>query len=234
MRRFFKGNYQSPAILGLCVICFSIVLLFVFPTDVPKLPDGFSTPIIAFEFAKTQEEVAGLFGPQNSREREDLVSAMNRGNALDYLYMILYTAFLFEIARAFRKTRDSLPPLAVMGLCVAVLVSDALENVVLFAITGKLATLDFESELRLLGFFTWAKWGGLALIFLLLIPLAFPFGKLGKTIASLSITCAVVAMAAFLHKGMANEIFSLNVALLFLLYFAFCLMQNRREAGNKP
>lgn len=46
--------FIKAGIVGLLVIVMSIVLLAVFPSKAVRLPDGFFTPIIAFEFIETK------------------------------------------------------------------------------------------------------------------------------------------------------------------------------------
>jgi len=48
-RPFLKVGY-----VGLLVIIMSVTLVIIFPSKASKMPDGFFTPIIAFEFIQTK------------------------------------------------------------------------------------------------------------------------------------------------------------------------------------
>jgi hypothetical protein len=72
---FVKTGY-----LGLAVIMMSVLLLFIFPSKAPSLPEGFFTPIIAFEFVQTSTEVIEMFGSDNITMRNEMTRAMDLGN----------------------------------------------------------------------------------------------------------------------------------------------------------
>jgi hypothetical protein len=104
---FIKSGY-----LGLAFIIMSVLLLFVFPTKAPSLPEGFCTPIIAFEFIQTKTEVIEMFGGENITMRNEMARAMDLGNRLDYVYMCLYSAFLLMVsghAQGFPKINIIMP-----------------------------------------------------------------------------------------------------------------------------
>ena len=86
--------FLNVGYIGLLVFGMSLILLMVFPSAASRLPDGFFTPVIAFEFVQTRVEVFQMFLQTNGAVRKDLVDAMNLGNRLDYIYMVLYTLFL--------------------------------------------------------------------------------------------------------------------------------------------
>jgi hypothetical protein len=72
---FIKTGY-----LGLAVLMMSVLLFFVFPQKAPSLPEGFFTPIIAFEFVQTSTEVIEMFGGDNITMRNEMTRAMDLGN----------------------------------------------------------------------------------------------------------------------------------------------------------
>ncbi|MBI9075416.1 MAG: hypothetical protein JEZ02_08410 [Desulfatibacillum sp.] len=211
-------------LIGLLVVLMSTAMLFVFPTKAPGLPEGFATPIIAFEFAKSPADIITLFGPKDSPERDAMVRSMDLGNKLDYVYMVLYTAFLalFSV-QVVRRTGLRIFYLAA-GLAGVALVGDALENLRLFAITSSLDTMDIEADLAALHVFTWAKWGSLALIFPALSPYFFKGGRFSMTIGIVGIFCPVLGIAGYFHPGAFCEMFSVSVAVMFLLMIAYCLI----------
>lgn len=216
-RPFIKTGY-----LGLAVIAMSVLLLFVFPSKTPSLPDGFFTPIIAFEFARTHADIMGMFGGTDLTVRKEMVSAMDLGNKLDYIYMCLYSIFL--ILFCLRCAKVSKNDFFYSGICLSlmVLAGDAMENVQLLCITSHLESGDFTAQLHLLHVFTWVKWGGLAVIFLLLSPWFLKGDKFSKITGITGIASFILAIAAFMHRSMINEFFSLSVAVMFVLMIIFC------------
>jgi hypothetical protein len=219
-----KRPFILAGMIGICVIITSIILLAIFPRHAPKLPGGFFTPIIAFEFIRAPQEVMDLFGQAGSPEQQGLARAMNLGNRIDFLYMVLYTAFLFVFCRraAFIRERK----VYYMGciLTPVILAGDFLENLQLLGITSRLGSGGFEHQLALLKVFTWQKWGGITLIFLILLPYFLQGGTLPRIIAACSAAAACLCAPAFFHPGLANELFSLSVAIVFLLMISYSFL----------
>ena len=146
--------FIKPGYLGLVVIMMSVLFLFIFPPKAPSLPEGFLTPIIAFEFIQTKTEVMEMFCSENITMRNEMARAMDIGNRLDYVYMCLYPAFLLMDSVTCARLSKNKYYNAVAVLALAVPAADALENVQLLGITMNIATGNFDSQLRLLHLFT--------------------------------------------------------------------------------
>jgi hypothetical protein len=219
--------FLTAGFIGIAVIVMSIVLLSVFPSRSPSMPKGFFTPIIAFEFIESPEEVYRLFGEQNSRERQDMVRAMDRGNHLDFIYMLLYSSFLF--AFSIQCSRELGVKIFYLGalLAVIVLAGDFLENLQLLGITSKLNGGTFEGELMALKIFTWQKWAGIAIIFLILVPYFVRGTLFSKIIALWGVGVFFIGVMAYLERSVLNEIFSLSVAVMFLLMIVYSFIVTR-------
>ena len=214
---FIKTGY-----LGLAVIVMSVLLLFVFPPKAPSLPEGFLTPIIAFEFIKTKSEVIRMFGGENIMVRNEMAHAMDMGNRWDYAYMCLYSAFLLMFSVTCAKLSGNKYYYAGAALALAVLAADGLENIQLLGITANISTGNFDSQLRLLHVFTWIKWGGIALIFLTLSPWFFKGGHFSKIIGLTGMIISILGVSAYMNHSVINEIFSLSVAMMFILVIIYC------------
>ncbi|MEA3470991.1 MAG: hypothetical protein U9R24_04685 [Thermodesulfobacteriota bacterium] len=225
-RPFLKTGF-----IGIAVILMSIVLMTVFPSHSPSMPKGFFTPIIAFEFIESPEEIYQLFGEKDSQEREDMVGAMDRGNRLDFIYMLLYSSFLF--AFSIQCSKDRRQKIFYLGgfISVIILAGDFMENLQLLGITSKLPDGVFEGELLALKIFTWQKWGGIATIFLVLVPYFIRGNLFAKIIALWGIFVFFTGVMAYLHRSVLNEIFSLSVAIMFLLMIVYSFI-NKREFKN--
>ncbi len=216
--------FRNIRILGIAVVLMGLVLMAVFPSNAPYMPEGFFSPVVAFEFIATPQEVQQFFGSPDSPGREEMVRKMDLGNWLDFLFMLLYASFLFFFSIASANKAKSKILYGGAVLAVVVLVGDILENVQLLGITAKLQTGNFERELRLLHIYTWQKWGGITLIFALLIPYFFKGNRFSKIIGSVGFLTCMLAISAYLHRSILNELFVLSVALMFLLMIISCFL----------
>jgi hypothetical protein len=219
-----KRPFILAGIIGICVIATSVVLLRVFPGRANKTPPGFFTPIIAFEFIRTPQEVIDLFGPSESPTHQELIRAMDLGNRIDFLYMVFYNAFLFVFCRKVASLIGGKVYLLGSVMTFVILAGDFLENIQLLGITSRLNSGGFEPQLALLRVFTWQKWGGIVVVFLILLPYFLKGSILSRAIAACSALCAVLGVMAYMYRGMANELFSLSVALVFLLMISYSFL----------
>src|SRR5690242_1042675 len=85
---------------GVVLLVLSAIAALSFPQSVGPLPKGFSTPILAFELARTRAEVETMFGPEGSSERIRYKRALDRGNAVDFALLLAYGSLLSLFARA--------------------------------------------------------------------------------------------------------------------------------------
>lgn len=216
--------FLKTGILGLAVIGMSAAMIMVFPSEAPWMMDGFVTPIMAFEFAGTTQEVHLLFGAADLPEQQAMIGAMNLGNRLDYIYMALYASFLFSFSYVCVKYTGHKRYYTACVLAVLVLVGDALENVQLLGISSKLNEMEFAKELVLLHWFTWMKWGGLALVFLALVPYFLTGGKFSKLIGITGITSAALSGLAYINRSAFTELMGLSVAVMFILMIIYCFI----------
>lgn len=229
--QWFAMPFRLSALIGVAVVFAGLALMVAFPAKAPELPHGFFTPIIAFEFIQDSQEVQALFGPDGSPAREELVRRMDLGNTVDFLFMVLYSSFLFCFGmEAFRATglrRFLLAcPVAVM-----VLAGDLVENLQLLGITRGLASGDIEARLSLLRVITWVKWGGIVAAFLILLPFVHRAGRLGKATTCFMLASALFGAAAFFSRGLANELLSLSVQAVFALMISLCFVSRTWEGA---
>jgi len=225
-----KRPFLIPSLFGLAVILVSVISLIVFPQTSPGQIEGLRTPIIAFEFAETVEEINTLFGPDGSAERATMVRKMDQGNMLDFLYMLLYSGFLVSFAVAANKQRPMGLWLVAVGLALLALVGDVLENLQLFQITNNLESGEFVDSLTRLHWFTWLKWGSLAFYFLVIGTWFLGNGRFGKVIAAVAELTFLLGLFAFVARGFITEIFTLSVALTFLLMIIHCFITKTEKS----
>lgn len=208
--------------IGLAVFVFSAVLLRVFPSDAGPMPPGFSTPIIAFEFVSTAQEAASLF---QVSDPPAFAAAMDRGNQLDFIYLLLYGGFLFAFhRRAAQLYGPSMAARIAMALAVIAPLADIAENIQLFGITeAVMAGQDVEPYLGPLAIFTRIKWGALSLGFIAGAIALWPHGRGPKFIA-LATAGSTLQLVAALFDRRLTEIYTVSIAVMFLGLVLFCFL----------
>lgn len=149
---------------GALVLLLSVVMLAIFPVaPVERNVPGFVSPVIGFELASTPEHVLGILGRPDDPARPAAVAGMNRGNRIDFLFMIAYPTLYIGIVLLLRA-RGRLPvPLGrfLLFLPVVMWLGDLLENRELFGLaelTDPAAMTDGLTRLRP---FTIMKWHAL-------------------------------------------------------------------------
>jgi len=216
-----RRPFLLSGVIGIALIVIGVIITVIGPGRSDELADGFFSPVIAFEFATEAEDVIQVFGEANSPTREEIVHTITNSTRLDFLFLILYGSFLFTFSITCASLTGNrvyyLPAL----LSVVAPIFDVLENLQLLSIMGQLGGGDFVSELSYLRFYTWVKWGALALIFLLLIPFFRTVGKFGRFISIFAIVPLVLGILAFLKPGLSNELFALSTVLMFVLLIIF-------------
>ena len=214
-RLFFPSG-----LLGLGAVVMSLILTLIGPRETGPLPDGFITPVVAFEFAESAAEVATLFEPEGS------AAAMDRLNRWDFLFMALYSLFLttFALAAALDSGRFTLWFAA--ALAPLILLADVMENVQLLNLTTQLSLGGgMESALDRLHLFTWLKWGGLAVYFLLIGNYFREQSGIWRFVWVLAGAPAILALWAFLRRGPTHELMALSIGILFLVLTLFAWRQ---------
>jgi len=149
---------------GSAVLVLSVILLRVFPArPVERNVPGFTSPIIGFELASTPEHVFGIVGRPGDPRRDEAVRSMDRGNRIDFLFLLAYPALYVGIALLL-SAHGSAPrgvTTLLLVLSAAMVLGDALENrelLVLSGITDAGRMLPGLSRLRL---FTSIKWSAI-------------------------------------------------------------------------
>lgn len=210
--------FLLSGLFGLGALLMTAILWLIGPRQVGPLPPGFVTPIMAFEFAADPAEVGHLFSVDGA------AAAMDRVNRWDFLYMALYNGFLIAFALACARRTGNRYYYAVAALPLLIWVADALENVQLLSITRLLAADTVEpvlGQLRplldRLRLFTWLKWGGLALYFVLLWPYFRGLSGWARWIGVVGLLPALLAVAALFSRGLPNEMMALAIGVMFLL-----------------
>ena len=216
--------FLISGLLGISALAMTLILALIGPRATGPLPPGFITPIMAFEFAESEAEVYRLFEPDGS------AAAMDRVNRWDFLYMALYSGFLGAFALALaRHTKETIYISAAI-LALVIFFADVMENMQLLGLTYRMQ-LDggsLEGTLGRLRAYTWLKWGGLALYFLLLVPYFRGLSGPWRWVWPAALLPATLAVVAFLSRGLANELLALSIGFMFLLLTGYALWRSSR------
>lgn len=222
--------FLLSGILGLGSIVMTVALSLVGARPTAPLPSGFITPILAFEFATTELEVQSLFAPVGQPAGDAVRAAMDRVNRLDFLYIALYGGCLLAFAMVCGRVTGERRYDAAAALAVGIMAADVLENMQLLTITRLLGVESIAANLAWLRLFTWLKWGGLALWFLLLWPYFRNRSGLARPIAVFAFAPALLAIVAFFRPGLASELFAVAIGLMFLLLTLYSWRYRRAAA----
>lgn len=221
--------FLLSGIIGIGVIILSLVLVKTEPRHTGDLAEGFFTPIVAFEFAESAQDVNLIFLDRSSQIITGAVEAVTFGTYLDFIFMTLYGLFLVTFSLiCVALTKKSFYYWAAV-LAVLALLFDLIENLQLLKIMDQLGTGSMVGELRYLHLFTWLKWGALALIFLMLIPFFRKSGAFGRVLAVLAPIPLVLGFLAYFVPGLLNELFALSISVMFLLTILFSFIHTRER-----
>lgn len=229
MTRFQQGTILSAAVFGIATMLLGIVILLSFPLTA-DLPAGFRTPIIAFEFAQKEADLAFLSGSsatsQLNREK------MDAGHFWDMGFPFAYGGFLalmlLQIAKGgFR--------FAWLGIVFALLIIpfDIHENLILLQITNALEhSAAIDTLLVQLHTATWLKWAAVGVC---AAVLAAAFAAKKQCLAALVSALAALAIAACWVSNTAPvlaEAMSTIIFLFFLFLTVSACMQSWKIVKN--
>jgi len=231
MTRLQKYTVFSSAIFGLATIFLGTILLGIFPSTA-ELAEGFQTPVIAFEFAKTESDLSFLSGQSElSRSNREQMDAGHSG--WDMFFPLAYGGF---IALLLLRIKGQSRGFIWLGVVFAVLIVpfDINENLTLLQITAALAgSAATEGLLLKLYLATWLKWGAIgASIAILAAGFAINRHYLSASVAALA-AVGVATCWLFNSEPFLAEIMS-KLILLFFVFFtietgiqSWRLMQSR-------
>lgn len=219
------------SILGIGIIILSLILRSIFPAEVPWMPEGFTTPIIAFEFLQTTSEVLMFFGPAGP-EQGALVEAMITGHKIDTIYLVVYGLFLAGWALlAVKKSGNNFFYLLIFFAIVAS-VGDWYENKQLVLIASNLDWRYFDGTLLDLWLFTWLKWGSLSITLAGLSFFTWKLGWLGKLFAIVAAVTLILGGIAIFERSVITSYFTLGITLGFVLLIVLSFIFLVRKSGS--
>lgn len=215
-----KRPFIKMAFYLIPFLLFIIAMSMLFPSG-PTM--GFSSFIIAFEFASSPDFVVQLLAPLGAEE----IAKVDYGNYVDMGFLVVYGSFLFFFFRIFKEYFNASWLRYGMALAVVAMFFDVLENLQLLAITDAYVLNKGigGSLLGKLKIVTWIKWGSLAIAFLL-------FGKLFASQKSVykflaipfTLPAILMAIASFSNlKPLWLDLFSGSIFIAFAVLLVLAL-----------
>lgn len=152
MRRVQLNLAEVTALFGLATVVLGLIIVLILPTSA-DLTNGFRTPIIAFEFAQSGNDLAFLAADDEIQDKFD------QAHRWDMVFPVAYGLFLalllIQSARANFKWLILFVPLALLAIPF-----DIWENMILIEITELLRNDNSAVHLlNRLQIATWLKWG---------------------------------------------------------------------------
>jgi len=149
----------ATAAFAVATIGLAAVMLTVFPATA-ELTRGFRTPVLAFELALSEQDLAFLAGPGEAAARAR--ARMDAGHRWDTVFPFAYGGFVALLLVQLARRHERLMWLGV-PFALATIPTDLWENAILVDITAALGRGDPAAPLLpALYVATWLKWGVLA------------------------------------------------------------------------
>ncbi|WCL48279.1 hypothetical protein [Leptospira sp. GIMC2001] len=204
------------AILALLTMLCSVFMLFQYPAQA-SLSEGYQTPVLAFEFARTPEDLNFMTGDSPDAQANRI--AMRLGQSYDSLFPFLYAGLIamciFSIAKQFNS-------IVFFGILFSILIvpSDLYENSIMNAIIDSLdGGQNVTKLLSSLYIATWLKWGNISIAMMILSIVAY----LNKDWIPSVFVSAIASIMIFLTwvtgQAIVAEAMMLSVS-IFFIYFS--------------
>lgn len=216
-------------VVGIIMMLLGLALMFINPTVVGSLPDGFFTPIIALEFMKSPEDLQRFFDVPNV---EIIKSEFYLGNQIDFIFPFAYSFFIILCSRLMYLETRAKALWMIIPIGLLVIYSDIFENLNIAEILSMHQYQNAGLILEQLQIYTWLKWGGLSAIMLILSMYFFQGFWLKKIMGLFMLSSFALSIPAMLIGGIYCEIMSIAIMSCFigLLIFAFTWRPVFRES----
>jgi hypothetical protein len=227
LSEFFK--IRPFAGIGLIAIPILIFIILMNSYSPKSIPEGYSSFILAFEFAKTPEQINTLF----TDIQEETYKIIDTGIYIDFGFMIAYSIFLALFFYKSTVVSQMKWLMAGIPLSVVILSGDFFENMLLLQISDMYRTglnlTAIEPLLLKLHLITWIKWGGLSVSFLMISVYLFRGNRLSKTGAVICFSPFVLNLFALNNSPFNLSIYTLSVFASFtvIIFYSF-LFRNQR------
>ena len=203
-----------------------LILINSYSPPKEKIPEGYNSSILAFEFASDADEIKEVLGPLTQEERDDL----DRLNYVDFGFMLLYGVFLYLFVVQLSELNGDEALSRIRWVVPVAVLADVLENVQLLKLTELFPELGSQAMLActLLAVFTWIKWILLALVFAFAGRSLMKMTPASKVAGLLLMFPILLAIATFItSQRMIEDLFATSVFGAFFIVFIYCLLYKR-------
>lgn len=204
-----RNVFFKAAITGLLLIAVSISMMIVgkVTTTGIWMPEGFKVPILALEFASSNDEIQRIVNSISEPTLEHIIAATQ----IDMLFMIIYNLFLLFVLRSIYTVTKLVQYKWLAFLPYIIMLADLVENVQLFN-----AFNHAQVVLIILQLATWIKWFGLAIAFTAIGRFLITTGRYYDKVLALSTYVTIpLGIWALLSHSAINEVFGMLFYLLF-------------------
>lgn len=205
-------------LFGILVLLLGLALMFINPTVVGQLPEGFFSPIIALEFMKNTADLERFFDLPNA---EQVKSEFFLGNQVDFVFPFAYSIFIILCSRLMYLETKAKALWLVIPIGCLVIYSDIFENLNIAEILTMQQYQNAGLILDQLQIYTWLKWGGLSAIMLILSMYFFQGSWIKKLLGLFLFATFGLAIPAVLLGGIYCEIMALMIMVCFIGLFIF-------------
>ena len=217
--------WRFAAFMGLLTVVMGALVISLFPTTGYDVEAGYGSPVIAFEMARTPDDLISVFGPHGHPLQADRVAQMDRGNLFDFGFMIIYSLYMASFFRAaFTSTKNKIWLLfSVLSLFTGVM--DATENIILLKLT---ANLQVPAYLDILAYPVWTKFLS---IMLCIIAAGFYISKgvgiVFQFLGVLTVLSALTVVIAFTSPAQFSWSMGGGITIGWLLMLVYCFINSR-------
>ncbi len=205
-----------------------VILLNSYSPPVDKAPEGYNSVIIAFEFASNDQELLEVLSPLSLKE----VNGLDTLNKMDFVFMLLYGAFLLSIVIKFKGLHQHPWLKYAAGIIFLIVAADFLENLQLLKLTeaykaGASSYIDIINQLVV---FTWLKWILLALVIGMIgtsLILANRYKWVGY---ALFIPIVLGVSAISIQTPMIEDTFGTSIFMCFMIIWLLSIFYKRTTA----
>jgi len=219
-------SWKYTVFAGLLTLVTSLWLFGQFPHDFASPSESYRDPIMAFEFAQTQEDLLEIFGGVDDPERMRRQDGMDNGHDGDLLFLIIYSLFIAGFFTALFKKTGRAILLAGVAVAAVAAVGDIWENSILRSLTRQLEHPgDLLADLH---FVTWIKWWALALGASLGSYGLFKDGRI--VLAIMCLPGFFLAVPAYLQPKIYATLFVDSIGLWFIAMLVAAALNLRAQA----
>lgn len=214
--------------MGLLLLPFMTIMNGYSPPK-DKIPEGYSSHILAFEFASNTKELEEAITPLTDKEIGDL----DKLNYVDFGFMLFYGLLLFLFITKLAQVTNTSWPLKARWIAPIVVIFDVLENIQLLRLSHfQSPGIDPVPHLSQLQLFTWSKWLLLALTFAIIGSLLAKMSNRMKWLGLMLGIPLVMGIGAFVSaQRWSEDAFASSIFGAFFVLFAFSILYKAKETA---